>query len=1174
MKVQKGKRRYTMVRTSKKIVSAAVVLALLAGTLFLAVIPATAGLWSAASKTPLGMKPMLETLLSGKAVGAWTEGSQDMKSFPWQFGGYFDGSYKNFTHAAWGSWDTVPRYLVMGEDWGGNTGVGIGMGRITGTETMLKGASYRRHMVLTFTAPVTAEYRFAAASGVPDVSLNKTGASNPLGAYKIGFSIHKTSAAQGSVSPGSVTKIWPESESAQYLTKTTESFLMPAIASVSLQAGESIRFVVDYSELPESYDWDATGVCFQPEATILTPVAADNVTVDCLTGGSVAGTLSAMDLNETGTLTYALKENGKKGTAVVNTDGTYTYTALAGATGSDKFVYTAANGDGDSADGTVTVNLQLPIISEPNPRTPLSIRDHMERILTGVPVNEWKVPDKAMQDFPWQVQFFDASQQGKFYTSGQVRWTSWSTPSKPDDYNIGEGWGVDVGMAHIQGNLMFLKGANDRQMMMLTYTVPRDGTYTIEPQEDNPLIRLLNPAQMKEQGKIGIGFYRVSPLAENLALADYKIDGFGNPAGYESYMTKIFPSTDGYEYLTKDSSSMAFPVLENVTLRKGERLRFMVDYRESQFSTDADWDGAAVALCPLVKPVAPFAAVDSTAICTTGRSVRGALQAVDPEESGKLSFFVKDMPSKGTVVMQEDGSYVYTANPDAAGTDSFTFIVYNAYGVSAEGTVEITLVDNKAPVAQKNSFFTYVNKTLSESILPYDDDEDAVTLTLKEDTVHGALTLNADGSFTYVPNSGYAGNDFFAVTLSDGKVTADETIELRVLVNKAPVAVDGVAKTKKNTPVTFTLEASDDNNAPLTYSPVGTMAHGSAVFSGSTVTYTPHSDFTGLDTLSFKVNDGELDSAPAQFRIAVLGDQKINATKSIKEALIECLDDGDEDKAFDFSDFSFDMEWNFQYKFFGASGDLDDLEDDRFEVAVVGKVESWGGYSVGDGVTYPGLMIQGAGFLSTDAICSMNSGYMQDSRRSTAALSYTAQKDGTYFITASSLTDQIGIWQGRGHEAPVEVWIESDGVMLWPKNGEPVKLNAAQETVDMPDILVSLKAGRMVHICMSGTVMNGDDNIIFADADAYDMGAYVAKLDPNFGKVIVPKVKWVYIDPYAELIAANEKEYRALNAGQDGGSYATGYAGNTLWTAAVFVFAAGSGSVLFYQKKKRGGGRK
>ena len=49
-----------------------------------------------------------------------------------------------------------------------------------------------------------------------------------------------------------------------------------------------------------------------------------------------------------------------------------------------------------------------------------------------------------------------------------------------------------------------------------------------------------------------------------------------------------------------------------------------------------------------------------------------------------------------------------------------------------------------------------------------DFDGDPLTAALDADVANGALTLNADGSFTYTPDAGFEGQDSFSYIANDG----------------------------------------------------------------------------------------------------------------------------------------------------------------------------------------------------------------------------------------------------------------------------------------------------------------------------------------------------------------------------------------------------------------------
>jgi VCBS repeat-containing protein len=80
---------------------------------------------------------------------------------------------------------------------------------------------------------------------------------------------------------------------------------------------------------------------------------------------------------------------------------------------------------------------------------------------------------------------------------------------------------------------------------------------------------------------------------------------------------------------------------------------------------------------------------------------------------------------------------------------------------------------NSPPAALDDAFVTDQDDTLdvpAPGILANDTDPDgdALTAVLQNDTSHGTLALNADGSFTYTPVPGYYGADNFTYIASDG----------------------------------------------------------------------------------------------------------------------------------------------------------------------------------------------------------------------------------------------------------------------------------------------------------------------------------------------------------------------------------------------------------------------
>ncbi len=89
--------------------------------------------------------------------------------------------------------------------------------------------------------------------------------------------------------------------------------------------------------------------------------------------------------------------------------------------------------------------------------------------------------------------------------------------------------------------------------------------------------------------------------------------------------------------------------------------------------------------------------------------------------------------------------------------------------------------------------------------------------------------------------------------------------------NAPPVAYPQSVTTAEDMSIGITLSASDEEDDPLTYIVVNRPAFGVLSGAGPKLTYTPKSNYHGLDQFTFKVDDGLADSSPATVSISVLG---------------------------------------------------------------------------------------------------------------------------------------------------------------------------------------------------------------------------------------------------------------------------------------------------------------
>jgi len=138
----------------------------------------------------------------------------------------------------------------------------------------------------------------------------------------------------------------------------------------------------------------------------------------------------------------------------------------------------------------------------------------------------------------------------------------------------------------------------------------------------------------------------------------------------------------------------------------------------------------------------------------------------------------------------------------------------------------------------------------------------ALSAILVTGPVHGTLSLQSSGGFTYTPAPNYNGPDAFTYLASDGsQQSAAATVSISVsAVNDPPVAVNDAAATARNVAVNIAVLANDtDVDGTIS---VGTLTIVSAPKSGSaskksngTVTYTPKRNFVGTDSFTYTVKD-------------------------------------------------------------------------------------------------------------------------------------------------------------------------------------------------------------------------------------------------------------------------------------------------------------------------------
>src|SRR5439155_207306 len=158
-----------------------------------------------------------------------------------------------------------------------------------------------------------------------------------------------------------------------------------------------------------------------------------------------------------------------------------------------------------------------------------------------------------------------------------------------------------------------------------------------------------------------------------------------------------------------------------------------------------------------------------------------------------------------------------------------------------------------------------------------DVDGDTLSAVLVSQPTHGSLTLNSNGSFSYVPAANYNGSDSFTYKANDGQADSGiATVSITITVVKdAPVAVDDSYTTTEDT--IFLLDAlpmlandSDVDGDTLNAVLVSQPTHGSLTLnSNGSFSYVPSANYNGSDSFTYKANDGQADSGIATVSITI-----------------------------------------------------------------------------------------------------------------------------------------------------------------------------------------------------------------------------------------------------------------------------------------------------------------
>ncbi|MCA8986412.1 MAG: tandem-95 repeat protein [Planctomycetaceae bacterium] len=603
------------------------------------------------------------------------------------------------------------------------------------------------------------------------------------------------------------------------------------------------------------------------------PVAqSESITLqeDGIRTGSVVATDADGD-----SLTYQLVSTVTHGTLTLNSDGTYTYQPSTNYNGTDAFSFTAS--DGNLTSNTATISLNITPVNDRPVATELTLNLDEDTQVSG----QGSATDADGDALTYLVTILPGHGTVDFNSDGSFSYTP-----EPDYF------GTDYfyyAASDSQSNSnstrvwLIVSNVNDAPVSVDdSFEVPEDGSLNLslpvtsfsfvsDPGEyigaGQTLSYSPETATFTLYSSLSLNFFGLE-VRNPLNTSDYWSIRMASPSGEN---LEVGTYTGATRYPFQDPSD---PGLSVTGQHRGYNTS-VGEFTITQLLRDAGGN------------LTHFAATFWQASTLTGPRMTGEIQysALTAEDvgsvldndtdvdNGSLTAVLETGPAHGTLSLRPDGTFQYTPDPGFSGVDSFTYRSTDGDLFSDPATVTINVTPvNDPPVTTPESYEMLEDSQLDGQLIAVDPDGDELVYYTIAEPEHGQLTVNPDGSFTYIPDANFNGPDKFVFQASDG-IAASYFTQINIQVNPvndAPTADDGTLFVTEDIAASGSVTGTDPDNDTLTFSVATQPSYGILIFNpDGTYTYTPNTNFNGVDSFTFSANDGSESSAPATISLTV-----------------------------------------------------------------------------------------------------------------------------------------------------------------------------------------------------------------------------------------------------------------------------------------------------------------
>jgi YD repeat-containing protein len=279
-------------------------------------------------------------------------------------------------------------------------------------------------------------------------------------------------------------------------------------------------------------------------------------------------------------------------------------------------------------------------------------------------------------------------------------------------------------------------------------------------------------------------------------------------------------------------------------------------------ASNAGGTSAPATVTVTVNQIPPVA--NTTTVTILENTTKNAI-ALNVTGGTPTSASVFNVPLHGTTNVS-GSTITYTPTSGYIGSDEFTYQVSNAAGSSQVADVDITVLP-PPPIA--NNVSVSVPANTANSAVPLNITGGTPTsVAAFTQPSHGAVNIVSNTNMNYTPNNGYFGPDSFEYTASNtGGTSAPATVT--VTVNAPPPVANNVSATVNQNSTNNSIALNVTGGPPTSVSVFGAPQHGTASASGTSITYTPTSGYTGSDSFGYEATNAAGTSAAATVSITV-----------------------------------------------------------------------------------------------------------------------------------------------------------------------------------------------------------------------------------------------------------------------------------------------------------------